>query len=297
MAYSSAARLCAALRNCWLRPRTGAWRAWWGCVIASVSRRDEERRHIARLPDEDRLGIARDRIAVQAVVPRAQAVSFGQEAGFGLAFLGPRRVVEVHAQGAGDLSAARREAFQAGFVTRGWCRVTRNGVRLVAAGAGPEAGEAGEPLVSVVPAENHTRQLRSLRFVLEMDDGVGGARRGDRPRDCVGPCRPDVLVFDPRLVEDSGSDAVRCVPAQAPRSEIVVLTTDESRALASRRSKPTRWGSWSRTRSTRSCRTPCARLLALGGLQARACAYCASLECKRPGRLRAAPLVGVEAPR
>jgi hypothetical protein len=118
MAYSSPARLSAAFRNCCRRPRTGAWRARWGCVIASVSRWDEERRYIARLLDEDRFGITRDTIAFQPVVPRAQAVSFGQgPAAFGLAFLGPRRAVEFHAQRAGDLSAARREAFQARFVT------------------------------------------------------------------------------------------------------------------------------------------------------------------------------------
>ena len=118
MAYSSPARLCEAFHNCCRRPRTGAWRPRWGLVTASVSRWNEDRRHIGRLLHEDRFVIARGSIAVQPVVPRAQDVSVGQEpAGFRLAMLGPRRAVEVHAQRDGDLSAATREAFQARFVT------------------------------------------------------------------------------------------------------------------------------------------------------------------------------------
>ncbi|MGZ4215789.1 MAG: response regulator [Solirubrobacteraceae bacterium] len=120
---------------------------------------------------------------------------------------------------------------------RRWCRVTRKGLRLVAAGAGPPRGEAGESSVSVVLAENHTGLRRSLRCVLEMDDGVVVlAEASDLATALrhVGRFRPDVLLFDPWLLDGSGIEAVRCVREQAPSTAIVVLTMHACRTCALR---------------------------------------------------------------
>lgn len=112
--------------------------------------------------------------------------------------------------------------------------MTWNGVRLVAAGAGRPGGEAGEPLVSVVLGENHTRLHRSLRFVLETDDGVVVLAEATALAIAlrhVGRFRPDVLLFDPWLVDDRASRRSDACLIRRRANEIVVLTMDKSRTL------------------------------------------------------------------
>ena len=134
-----------------------------------------------------------------------------------------------------DLPAASREALGGAIRDQGWCRVIREGLRLAAADAGPPKGVAGGPSVSVVLAESHTSLRSSLRLVLERDGGVLVlAEAGDLATAMchVGRFRPDVLLFDPWLLDESGVDAVRSLREQAPSTEIVVLTMDASQALA-----------------------------------------------------------------
>jgi two-component system, NarL family, response regulator NreC len=72
-------------------------------------------------------------------------------------------------------------------------------------------------------------------FVLERDASVLVlAEAGDLATAVrhVGRFRPDVLLFDPWLLDASRIEAVRCLRAQAPGTEIVVLTMHESEAFA-----------------------------------------------------------------
>ncbi len=103
------------------------------------------------------------------------------------------------------------------------------------AGAAGVWGVAGEPAVRVVLAENHTSLRRSLRFVLERHDGVLVLAEASDLATAVrhvGRFRPDVLLFDPWLLDASRIEAVRCLRARAPSTEIVVLTMHESQAFA-----------------------------------------------------------------
>ncbi|HUO73936.1 MAG TPA: response regulator transcription factor [Solirubrobacteraceae bacterium] len=111
----------------------------------------------------------------------------------------------------------------------------RDGLRLVAGGAGPPKGVAGDASVGVVLAENHASLRRSLRSVLDRDDGVSvlaEARDLATAMRHVRRLRPRVLLFDPWQLDESGIEAVRRVREQAPSTEIVVLTMDDSRARA-----------------------------------------------------------------
>jgi two-component system response regulator NreC len=113
--------------------------------------------------------------------------------------------------------------------------VSGGGLRVVQDDTGPTDRVAGEPSVSVVLAENHTSLRRNLRFVLDKDDSVLLlAEAGDLATALrhVGRLRPQVLLFDPWLLDQSGVEAVRCLREQAPSTEIVVLTMDRSQARA-----------------------------------------------------------------
>jgi two-component system response regulator NreC len=113
--------------------------------------------------------------------------------------------------------------------------VTGHGLRLVQADAGPPKGVGGEASVSVVLAENHPSLRRSLRSVLDTDDRVLVlAEASDlATATChVDRLRPQVFLFDPWLLDQSGVEAVRCLREQAPSTAIVVLTMDESKAFA-----------------------------------------------------------------
>jgi CheY-like chemotaxis protein len=162
--------------------------------------------------------------------------------------------------------------------------VTRIGLRLVAAGTRPPRGEVGEPSVSVVLAENHTGLRRSLRFVVETNDGVLRlAEASDLATALrhVGRFRPDVLLFDSRLLDESGIEAVRCVWEQAPRSEIVVLTIDRSRTLGKQALEADALEFVLKDTVDSGFQKPCASFPAIGGTQARACPRTTSPECTR----------------
>ena len=162
--------------------------------------------------------------------------------------------------------------------------MTRNGLRLVAAGTRPPRGEAREPSVSVVLGENHTRLRRSLRSVIETNDGVlrlAEASDLATALRLVGRFRPDVLLFDSRLLDESGIEAVRCAWEQSPRSEIVVPTIDRSRTLAKQALEADALELVFKDTADSGCRKPCASFRAIGGTQARACPRTTSPECTR----------------
>ena len=120
---------------------------------------------------------------------------------------------------------------------RGWRRVTAHGLRVVLADGGLAKGVGGEPSVGVVLAENHPSLRRSLRSVLDTEDSVlvlAEASDLATATRHVGRLRPQVFLFDPWLLDQSGVGAVRCLREQAPSTEITVLTMRQSQTLARR---------------------------------------------------------------
>ena len=89
--------------------------------------------------------------------------------------------------------------------------------------------------IRVVLADDHTLMRRSLRLLLDGEDDVEViAEASDLATvvSHVGRHRPNVLVADLRLPSGSSIDAIRRLRAQAPDTEIVVLTMDESPLFA-----------------------------------------------------------------
>ena len=89
--------------------------------------------------------------------------------------------------------------------------------------------------IRVVLADDHRLMRRSLRLLLEAEDDVEViAEASDLAAvvSHVGRHRPNVLVADLRLPTGSSIDAIRKLRAQAPDTEVVVLTMDESPLFA-----------------------------------------------------------------
>ena len=89
--------------------------------------------------------------------------------------------------------------------------------------------------IRVVLADDHTLMRRSLRLLLDGEDDVEVvAEASDLAMvvSHVGRHRPNVLVADLRLPTGSSIDAIRKLRAQAPDTEVVVLTMDESPLFA-----------------------------------------------------------------
>jgi two-component system, NarL family, response regulator NreC len=91
--------------------------------------------------------------------------------------------------------------------------------------------------IRVVLADDHTLMRRSLSLLLDAEDDVEViAEASDLATvvSHVGRHRPNVLVADLRLPSGSSIDAIRELRAQAPDTEVVVLTMDESPLFAQR---------------------------------------------------------------
>ncbi len=89
--------------------------------------------------------------------------------------------------------------------------------------------------IRVVLADDHTLMRRSLRLLMDGEDDVEViAEASDLATvvSHVGRHRPNVLVADLRLPSGSSIDAIRELRAQAPDTEVVVLTMDESPLFA-----------------------------------------------------------------
>jgi DNA-binding NtrC family response regulator len=110
-------------------------------------------------------------------------------------------------------------------------------LHLAQAPAGPEDGTAAARTIRVVLADDHAQMRRSLRLLLDGEDGVKVvAEAADLPtvmRHLRGH-RPDVLVLDLRMPDGSSIDAIASLREQAPGTEIVVVTMEESPAFAQR---------------------------------------------------------------
>lgn len=89
--------------------------------------------------------------------------------------------------------------------------------------------------IRVVLADDHTLMRRSLRLLLDGEDDVEVVAEASDLATVVshvGRHRPNVLVADLRLPTGSSIDAIRKLRAQAPDTEVVVLTMDESPLFA-----------------------------------------------------------------
>jgi two-component system response regulator NreC len=100
---------------------------------------------------------------------------------------------------------------------------------------GPTPGAPGERAIRVVLADDHAQMRRSLRRVLDGEDGVKViAEAGDLPTVMrhVRGHRPNVLVLDLRMPDGSSIDAIRSLREQVPSTEIVVVTMEGNPAFA-----------------------------------------------------------------
>jgi two-component system response regulator NreC len=89
--------------------------------------------------------------------------------------------------------------------------------------------------IRVVLADDHALMRRSLRILLDGEDDVAVIAEAADLATVVshlGRHRPNVLVADLRLSKGSSIDALRRLRAQAPDTEVVVLTMEESPLFA-----------------------------------------------------------------
>lgn len=99
----------------------------------------------------------------------------------------------------------------------------------------PGSAPQTESPIKVVLADDHEMVRRNLRLVLDREDGVQViAEAADLSTLLrhVAAHLPHVLVLDLRLPNGSSIATIRRMRAQLPRTEIVVLTMEESPAFA-----------------------------------------------------------------
>jgi two-component system response regulator NreC len=108
-------------------------------------------------------------------------------------------------------------------------------LKLAQAPAGPTPGAEADGAIRVVLADDHAQMRRSLRLVLDGEDGVRVIAEADDLPNVVRQVRgqrPNVLVIDLRMPYGSGIQAVRALREEVPGTEIVVVTMEESPAFA-----------------------------------------------------------------
>jgi two-component system response regulator NreC len=95
--------------------------------------------------------------------------------------------------------------------------------------------------ISVVLADDHAQMRRSLRLLLDGEEGLAVVGEADDLASTVGhvqACRPLVLVLSlgmpgmPGGSGGSGGETIRQIRARAPATQIVVVTMDENPVLA-----------------------------------------------------------------
>lgn len=98
----------------------------------------------------------------------------------------------------------------------------------------PSEGSASSP-IRVVLADDHTLMRRSLRLLLESEEGVDVvAEAGDLAavvRD-VHRHQPHVLVLDLRMPGGSSIETIATLRERAPDTQVVVLTMDDNPVFA-----------------------------------------------------------------
>jgi DNA-binding NarL/FixJ family response regulator len=93
------------------------------------------------------------------------------------------------------------------------------------------------PVIKVVLADDHAAVRRSLRRLLDREQGVVVCAEAvdlDSVIEHVIEQSPDVLVLDLRMPKGSSIDVIEQLRRVAPGTEIVVLTMEDSPAFAQR---------------------------------------------------------------
>jgi two-component system response regulator NreC len=107
--------------------------------------------------------------------------------------------------------------------------------QLVLAGGATFPGPSPKRAIRVVLADDHALMRRSLRLLLDADEGVevvGEAEDLTTVMRHVHGHRPHVLVLDLGMPDGSSIEAIRRLREEVPETEIVVLTMEESPAFA-----------------------------------------------------------------
>jgi two-component system response regulator NreC len=105
-------------------------------------------------------------------------------------------------------------------------------LRLVGA---PESRRSVADPISVVLADDHAAVRRSLRLLLDGEEGievVAEASNLDGASRALQAHRPQVLVLDLLLSDGAGRTTIGDLLAAAPRTRIVVVTMNDSPAFA-----------------------------------------------------------------
>jgi two-component system response regulator NreC len=108
-------------------------------------------------------------------------------------------------------------------------------VKAAPAPAGSAPGPYTEPSVRVVLADGHALMRRSLRVLLDGEEGVEVVAEAGDLLTATGHVQghlPHVLVLDLSMSNGSSIEAIRRLRAQVPGTEIVALTMEDSTVFA-----------------------------------------------------------------
>ena len=89
-------------------------------------------------------------------------------------------------------------------------------------------------LLRILVVDDHDLVRQGLRFMLEAQPGwtvCGEATTGREAVDSVQQLRPDVVVIDVHMPDMDGLQATREILAANPRTEVLILTVDETREI------------------------------------------------------------------
>jgi two-component system response regulator NreC len=107
---------------------------------------------------------------------------------------------------------------------------------MLTASSQPADGKVTDP-IRVVLADDHVPMRRSLRLLLDGEDGLEVvAEAGDHNTAArhVHGHQPEVLVLDLGLRDGSSIETIRSLSERAPRTKIVILTMEDNPVFAQR---------------------------------------------------------------